>query len=99
MPSSKLLWPTEDQLHRRHELMNRMMHERGVDQNVARSIDGGLAFFEARAKCQYCLNEEQCRRWLTIRAPRRSPDFCPNAALFQSCRSEVLRERGLVPTD
>jgi len=67
--------------------MDRMMQKRGVDAYVARRVDGGLAFHEARAKCRYCLHEEVCRRWLTIRTPRASPDFCPNAAFFLTCRT------------
>lgn len=85
MSSSRLLWPTEEQLRRRYELMDRMMQRRGVDVDAARTVDGGLAFFEARAKCRYCLHEEQCRRWLTLRAPRTPPIFCPNAAFFLRC--------------
>ena len=65
--------------------MDRMMQKRGVDAHAALSVDGGLALIEARAKCRYCLHEEACRRWLTLKAPRRSPNFCPNAAFFQSC--------------
>lgn len=61
------------------------MQKRGVDTDVARRVDGGLALKEARAKCRYCLHEETCRRWLTVQAPRTSPDFCPNAAFFLSC--------------
>jgi hypothetical protein len=87
MSNSRLLWPTQTQLRRRFKLMDWMMQKRGVDTNAASSVDGGLAFLEARGKCQYCLHEEECRRWLTIRAPRRSPDFCPNAAFFQTCQS------------
>jgi hypothetical protein len=87
MSNSRLLWPTEEQLRRRNELMDRMMQKRGVDTDVARRVDGGLALKEARAKCRYCLHEETCRRWLTIRAPRTSPDFCPNAAFFLTCLS------------
>jgi len=87
MSSSRLLWPTQEQLRRRNELMDRMMQKRGVDTDVARRVDGGLALKEARAKCRYCLHEETCRRWLTIKAPRTSPDFCPNAAFFLTCLS------------
>ena len=87
MSNSRLLWPTEEQLRRRNELMDRMMQKRGVDTDVARRVDGGLALKEARAKCRYCLHEETCRRWLTIKAPRTSPDFCPNAVFFLTCLS------------
>lgn len=65
--------------------VDRMMLKRGVDAYAARRLDGGLAFIEARAKIRYCLHEEACRRWLTIRAPHTSPDFCPNAAFFLTC--------------
>ena len=88
MSNSRLLWPTPEQLQRRYELMDRMMQKRGVDADAALRVDGGLAFIEAGAKCRYCLHEETCRRWLTIGAPRRSPDFCPNAAFFRSCRND-----------
>ncbi len=82
MSNSRLLWPTPKQLERRHELMDRMMQKRGVDASAARRVDGGLAFREARAKCRYCLHEEACRRWLTVRTPRRVADFCPNDGIF-----------------
>jgi Family of unknown function (DUF6455) len=82
MSNSRLLWPTPEQLRRRYELMDRMMRKRCVDAQVARRVDGGLAFKEARAKCRYCLQEETCRRWLTIRTPRTPPSFCPNAGFF-----------------
>jgi len=85
MSNSRLFWPTEEELRRRYELMDRMMQEHGVAADAARRVDGGLAFIEARAKCRYCLHEEACRRWLTVRAPRWAPDFCPNATFFQ-CR-------------
>jgi hypothetical protein len=86
MSNSRLLWPTPEQLQRRHELMDRMMLKRGVDACAALGVDGGMAFIEARAKCHYCRNEEACRRWLTIRAPRTPPDFCPNGRFFSTCR-------------
>jgi hypothetical protein len=85
MPSSRLLWPTQEELHRRFDLMDRMMRRYGVDADTARRVDGGLAFKEARAKCRYCLHEERCRRWQTLQAPRTSPGFCPNAPFFLTC--------------
>ena len=86
MTGSRLLWPTREELRRRLALMDKMMQKRGADAAVVRSIDGGMAFVEAQAKCRYCRHEEACRRWLTVKAPRTSPDFCPNAAFFSSCR-------------
>lgn len=90
MANSRLLWPTKEQLRRRYELMDWMMRRQGVDTKVARRVDGGLAFLEARAKCRYCLHEEECQRWLTIRAPRRSPDFCPNTTFFLTLSDRLL---------
>jgi hypothetical protein len=86
MSNSRLLWATPNQLSRRFNLMDRMMQKRGVDLCAALDVDGGMAFSEARAKCRYCLHEEACRRWLTIRTPRTSPDFCPNSRFFSTCR-------------
>jgi hypothetical protein len=85
MPNSRLPWPTQEQLRPRDALMDRMMQKQGVDEDAARRVDGGLAFFEARTKCRYCLHEEQCRRWLTLKTPRTSPNFCPNAGFFLTC--------------
>jgi hypothetical protein len=48
MSNSRLLWPTQKQLRRRYDLMDRMMQKRGIDTNAARRVDGGLAFLEAR---------------------------------------------------
>jgi hypothetical protein len=90
MANSRLLWPTREQLRRRYELMDWMMRRQGVDTKAARRVDGGLAFLEARAKCRYCLHEEECRRWLTIRSPRRSPDFCPNTTFFLTLSDRLL---------
>lgn len=84
MSNSRLLWATPKQLRRRFNLMDRMMQKREVDLCAALDVDGGLGFIEARAKCRYCLHEEECRRWLTIKTPRRAPDFCPNAKFFSA---------------
>jgi hypothetical protein len=48
MSNSTLLWPTQEQLRRRYELMDRMMQVRGVDVPAALRADVGLAFIEAR---------------------------------------------------
>jgi hypothetical protein len=87
MSNSRLIWPTPEQLRRRYQLMDRMMQRCNVDVDAARRVDGGLAFKEARAKCRYCLYEEPCRRWLTIRAPKARPTFCPNTPFFLSVGS------------
>ena len=86
MPSSRLLWPTREELRQRYELMDQMMETRGVDVLEALRVDGGLAFVEARAKCRYCLNEGVCRHWLETEGQRGTAEFCPNAAFFRSSR-------------
>ena len=87
MLDSRLLWPTQEELHQRYELMDQMMETRGVDVLAALRVGGGLAFIEARARCRYCVHEEVCRRWLASNGPRGPADFCPNAAFFRLCRS------------
>lgn len=84
MPSSRLLWPTREELRQRYELMDQMMETRGVDVLLALRVDGGLAFVEARAKCRYCLHEGVCRHWLESEGQRGTAEFCPNAAFFRS---------------
>jgi len=84
MPSSRLLWPTREELRQRYELMDQMMETRGVDVLAALRVDGGLAFVEARAKCRYCLHEGVCRHWLESEGQRGTAEFCPNAAFFRS---------------
>ena len=84
MPKSRLMWPTRKELHQRHALMDEMMEKRGVNVLEALSVDGGLAFIEARAKCRYCLNEGVCRRWLAGDGHHGPEEFCPNVGFFGS---------------
>jgi hypothetical protein len=76
-----------EQVLRRQGLMDHMMQTSGVDAYTAAHIDGGLAFFEARAKCRFCPDEEACRLWLASDELRSPPDFCPNARFFRTCRA------------
>lgn len=86
MPTPRRWWPRLEEVLRRQELMDRMMLAGGVDPYRAVSVDGGLAFMEARIKCCYCLHEAACRHWLdATETLRRPPDFCPNARFFLSC--------------
>jgi hypothetical protein len=83
---SKTAWPTFDQVRRRQELMDQMMHRLGVDPLAAIGIDKGRAFIQARSKCRHCLHESECRVWLDLsRALPLPPDFCPNGGFFQRC--------------
>jgi hypothetical protein len=85
---------------RQHELMDRMMGRLNVDSAFASRVDGGLAWYEARAKCIFCSSAPQCREWLAASTPSQGPHgFCPNTEFFRDCFSEILRYRGRVPTD
>jgi hypothetical protein len=89
-----------DRIHRQQEQMRQMMGRLNVDPHVAVSVDGGLAWYEAQTKCIFCASTSPCRDWLAAREPRYGPRrFCPNALFFQDCHSEILRCRGIVPTD
>lgn len=91
MRTSTPLWPTLKQVLCRQELMERMMRTSGVDVLTAVRVDGGLAFFEARAKCRFCRHEGACRGWLeSPEGLQMAPDFCPNAKFFRACRREDI---------
>jgi Family of unknown function (DUF6455) len=81
-------------------LMDHMMERLRVNPVFAAGIDGGLAWHEARTKCIFCPNVERCHDWLEGSEPLPSPGaFCPNTEFFRDCYSEILRHRGVVPTD
>jgi hypothetical protein len=76
-------------VYRRQALMNSMMEATLVNVLEAVRADNGHAFFTARSNCRLCSHEQRCREWLaTARPGRTSPDFCPNARLFDACRTE-----------
>jgi hypothetical protein len=82
------------------ELMDRMIERVGVNPAVVARLDRGMTWYAARTRCIECAHARECRAWVDGSEPTAAPpEFCPNAALFASCRSEVLRERGIVPTD
>lgn len=84
----------------RAELMDRMIERLGVNPAAAARVDRGMAWYEARTRCIACRTERECRSWLE-RSPESAgePDFCPNAEFFRSCLSQILRHRGIAPTD
>jgi hypothetical protein len=86
MSKSSFWWPTREEVLGRQQLMDRMMQLCGVDAAMAASVDGGLAFQEARTKCRFCRVEAACRLWLASDdGPKVPPDFCLNAKFFRSC--------------
>ena len=81
--------PTVRQVYRRQALMDSMIEVTLVNVPDAVRVDQGQAFFAARSNCRLCSHEQKCREWLaTARPGRWSPDFCPNAQLFDACRTE-----------
>jgi hypothetical protein len=92
--------PMLDHVLAQADLMDRMIERVGVNPAVIARLDRGMTWYAARTRCIECTHVRECRAWVDGSAPGTAPpDFCPNAKLFQSCKSEVLRERGLVPTD
>ena len=81
MPISTRLWPTFQQVVGRQKLMLRMMEAIGVNVPDAMRVDGGLAFLEAQAKCQFCGNEDSCPGGWTPVSSRAS---IPISALMRS---------------
>jgi hypothetical protein len=80
-------------------LMNRMMARLGVDPAVAATVDGSLAWYEARTKCLFCSKVPQCFAWLEGAQPQPVPiQFCPNIVFFQDCLSRARKHRAIAPT-
>jgi len=75
---------------RQADLMARMMSRLGVDLTDATGRDGGLAWYEAQAKCIFCRNARMCADWLKQVEPiAGSAEFCPNTKFFWSCGSQI----------
>ena len=92
--------PMLERIFRQAERMDRMMQRVGVNPATAARADRGTAWYEARTRCIACGNERQCRIRLEGALPSAvQPEFCPNAEFFRSCLSQILRHRGIVPTD
>jgi len=92
--------PMLDHVLSQADLMDRMIDRVGVNPAVVARLDRGMTWYAARTRCIECSHSRECRTWVDgTAAGTAPPDFCPNGRLFESCQSEVLRDRGLVPTD
>ena len=92
--------PMLDHVLAQADLMDRMIERVAVNPAVVARLDRGMTWYAARTRCIECRHARECRAWVDDGAHGTAPpEFCPNAALFQSCQSEVLRDRGVVPTD
>jgi hypothetical protein len=85
-----LPWPMHRRVERRAVRMHAMMRRLGVDPARLTRLRRGDAYAEARARCLSCRAGEACLRWVDAPATGRRPEFCPNLALFESCKRERL---------
>lgn len=74
----------ERQAIRMHEMMDRL----DVDPVKLARTAGGDAYAEARTRCLHCTDARACLDWLEADAGAScaEPEFCPNLALFRTCR-------------
>lgn len=67
--------------------MAAVMERLDIDTLKLSRRDQGQAYADARTACLHCQVAEACLAWLGDgRAERGAPVFCPNIALFESCR-------------
>jgi len=83
-------WPmfqrVEQQALRLHEMMERL------DVDPVRLARQGNAYAEARTRCLFCPNGDECRLWLDDPRQRCTrPAFCPNLPLFEACERDEHR--------
>lgn len=70
---------------RQAQLMGAMMDRIGLEPGQAASHPQALA--AASRRCLWCPAAQQCGHWLEEnRQAQRAPEFCPNAAFFESSR-------------
>jgi hypothetical protein len=92
-----LPWPMHRRVERRAVRMHEMMQRLAVDPAKLARLRRGSAYAEARAKCLSCRASEVCLRWLDAPASHERPQFCPNLALFESCKRERLGSCDAIP--
>jgi hypothetical protein len=86
-----LPWPMHSRVERRAVRMHEMMRRLGVDPARLARLRRGDTYAEARARCLSCTAGETCLRWLDVPSISGGrPEFCPNLALFESCKRERL---------
>lgn len=71
----------------RADLMASMIERTQVDMTKMTAGDYGYAMRQVVSRCAGCKSVGACHEWLeTASLGTRPPDFCPNAAFFESCR-------------
>ena len=80
-------WPMFRHVERRATRMADMIQHVAVDTTKLVRLRRGNAYAEARTKCLDCCNSRECLLWLDAYPPSgETPTFCPNFALFESCK-------------
>lgn len=84
-------WPMFRRGERQARRMKDMIARLGVDTGRLARLRLGDAYTGARAQCLLCPNVGECLEWLDS-TPHEGerPLFCPNLALFESCRRSRL---------
>lgn len=82
-------WSMFHRVEHRALRMHGMMRRLDVDPLKLARLRRGDAYAEARARCLGCAASERCLLWLDNPAQADGrPEFCPNLALFESCRRD-----------
>ena len=81
-------WPMSRHVERQAQRMHQMMHIEGVDGAEFARLRSGAAYAQARVRCLNCRSVRECLLWLDAHPKSaEEPHFCPNIALFRSCKS------------
>ena len=82
-------WPMYRRVERQATRLHEMMDKLDVNAADVARLRKGDAYAESRTTCLGCLNTHECFTWLDAKPPsRKAPVFCPNFALFQSCKNK-----------
>jgi Family of unknown function (DUF6455) len=75
-----------------HKPFRRMMARQGIDCTSPWFRDAAGLMYRALHTCATCPHQEACSLWLELEHARDPyPEFCPNAALLESCRADDSR--------
>ncbi|WP_334145775.1 DUF6455 family protein [Hyphomicrobium sp.] len=73
-------------LEQRATRMAQLMERLNVDTLEFVRQDKGQACADARVTCLHCSCVQECLQWMRDGSVGEEPAFCPNLALFESCR-------------
>ena len=82
-----MAWPVIRNVERQAGRMNEMMQKLDVDQAAFAALRSGKTYMDGRTRCLNCQSVRECLLWLDAKpASVATPDFCPNASLFETCK-------------